>query len=131
MSHPGLDFLVPRDGSLNWFMKYIICGYPRLTNSDHQKAQEKTQLDPSFSAPKCNFAVQHFVRLFVFCVCVFLCIRLCFLCSSVGEMLPVFLPYRFGFRISLFFLCFDLCFLCGLKQKAPLNKARKKHEKKT
>ena len=71
MSHPGLDFLVPRDGSLNWFMKYIICGYPRLTNSDHQKAQEKTQLDPSFSAPKCNFAVQHFVRLFVFFVCFF------------------------------------------------------------
>ena len=65
--------------------------------------------------------------LFFFCVffCAFVCVLFCdilcvclfFLRSSVGEMLPVFLPTAEGFRISLFCLCFGLCFFLWSKTK--------------
>ena len=128
-----------------------------LAVTTKQKRKKKTQQNPSLSAPKCNFLVQNFVLLFVllfvvfvlflcFCLCFFcafvcvffcdvLCVCLClFLRSSVGEMLPVFLPTAEGLGLVYFFALWFVLFFGGLKQKAPFKKARikdkkKKHEK--
>ena len=79
----------------------------------------------------CAFVCVFFVLLFVFFFCDVLCVCLClFLRSSVGEMLPVFLPTAEGLGLVYFFALWFVLFFGGLKQKAPFKKARIKDKKK-
>ena len=76
-----------------------------------------------FGAFVCVFFCAFVCVFFCACFCAFVCVFCDILCvcfflrSSVGEMLPVFLPTAEGFRISLFFLCFGLCFFLWSKTK--------------